>query len=716
MATAIPLGSEFRNMSHNMSNVLGMIDSINNSLKDTSKMLRVAFDSNNVKKMHTEFSSVSTQISGISDRINESIIRQQKSNSIWNMMKRNAKAYVASGEGLRELVNFYRGAVSGANEQVNAEHRVATAMKQKMSVSDQEINKIKNLAREQEKLGVISDEVQMSGIAQLTNYVGSSNSLDTLLPAMNNLAVNKDGVNTNSESIAGIGDIVGQAMTGDLSGIENTGVMFSEAQKNIMLFGNEEEKAIALSEAINSSVGDMNALMAQMPEGKIKQVNDTWSSMKENIGMQLYPAVLSFFDILNNNLPTIAPIFSAITAGVGIVVEAFGGIIDVIGNIVSFVADNWEIIAPILLGVIAIISILAIALNTATIAVKVHSAVVKIAGAVTKAWSIIQTVFNAIMALNPIFLIILAVIALITVIFVVVAVMNKFTGSTLTGLGIICGAVAAVAAVIWNIVAGVINSIMQFLWSFFVEPFIGIIEWILNVFNGGFDSFGDAIKNLIGNIISWFLSLGTVVTKIIDAIFGTNWTGGLNELKGKVLQWGKNEDAITLDKNMPFEIGRIDVTNAWDKGNDFGDGIQNKLGDLAKGFGSGSTDDIINKYIKGDNKLVSGDSYDYSSLYNDIGNTGGYGNLGSLSDSSAATAANTGKIAENTEKTSELLDIVNGNKEKEIIARFTSSTNSVTIDMSGMSNTYNNTADAFDAAKELQNYLNSKMAISVDGV
>lgn len=682
MATVTTYGHDIRTMARNMDSLRSTADNITASM---------------------------TNLNNISNEV----FHQQQESRAKNELK---EQFERIRNGAKIVGIFYKQSLVGANEQINAENKLASIMKQRMSATGREINDVKQLTSAQQDIGVISDEVQMSGVAELANYVRSINSINMLLPEMNNLAVSQKGINTTSESMSGIGNIVGQAMTGDLSGIENTGVMFSEAQKNVMLFGSEEEKAIVLSEAINSSVGDMNVLMAQIPEGKIKQVNDTWSSMKENIGMQLYPAVLSFFDTLNNNLPTIAPIFSAITAGVGIVVEAFGGIIDVIGNIVSFVADNWEIIAPILLGVIAIISILAIALNTVNIAVKVNSAVVKIAGAVTKAWVVIQTIFNAIMALNPIFLIILAVIALITIIFVVVAVINRATGSTLTGLGIICGAVAAVAAVIWNIIAGVINGIMQFFWSFFVEPFIDIIEWILNVFNGGFDSFGDAIKNLIGNIISWFLSLGTVVTKIIDAIFGTNWTGGLNELKGKVLQWGKNENAITLDRNMPFEIGRIDVTNAWDKGNDFGDGIQNKLGDLAKGFGSGSTDDIINKYINGDNNLVSGDNYDYSSIYNDIGNAGGYGNLGPLSDSSAATAANTGKIAENTEKTSELLDIVNGNKEKEIIARFTSSTNSVTFDMSGMSNTYNNTADAFDAAKELQKYLNSKMAISVDGV
>ena len=221
---------------------------------------------------------------------------------------------------------------------------------------------------------------------------------------------------------------------------------------------------------------------------------------------------------------------------------------------INWLANNIEIIGPLVLGVAAALAVYLIA--------------TKGVAAATKVWTAVQTAFNAVMALNPVFLIIMGIILLIALIYAVVAAVNRVTGASTSATGIICGAVLVLAAIIGNTVIGLLNAIIQFIWSIFVEPFLGIIEWILNVCNGGFNSFGDAVANLIGNIISWFLSLGKVVTKIIDAIFGTDWTGGLNALQDKVLAWGKNENSITLDREAPTIDHRFEYGDAWSKGYD----------------------------------------------------------------------------------------------------------------------------------------------------
>ena len=161
---------------------------------------------------------------------------------------------------------------------------------------------------------------------------------------------------------------------------------------------------------------------------------------------------------------------------------------------INWLANNIEIIGPLVLGVAAALAVYLIA--------------TKGVAAATKVWTAVQTAFNAVMALNPVFLIIMGIILLIALIYAVVAAVNRVTGASTSATGIICGAVLVLAAIIGNTVIGLLNAIIQFIWSIFVEPFLGIIEWILNVCNGGFNSFGDAVANLIGNIISWFLSLG----------------------------------------------------------------------------------------------------------------------------------------------------------------------------------------------------------------
>lgn len=211
---------------------------------------------------------------------------------------------------------------------------------------------------------------------------------------------------------------------------------------------------------------------------------------------------------------------------------------------------------------------------------------------------------------------------------------------------------------------------------------------MLNVTNGGFDSFGGAVANLIGNIISWFLSLGEVVTKIIDAIFGTDWTAGLNALQNNVLAWGKNENAITLDREAPTIAYRASYSDAYNKGYDFGQGVENKISDFFGGI-------------------------------KDLGNSGDTGALGSYGAASDM-AANVANIAGDTSSISDSLDVSEEDlkylrdiAEQEAINRFT--TAEIKVDMSGMSNTVHNTNDLDGIVDGLTTRVLQAMEVVRDG-
>ncbi len=251
-------------------------------------------------------------------------------------------------------------------------------------------------------------------------------------------------------------------------------------------------------------------------------------------------------------------------------------------NLISWTANNIEIIGPIVLGVVGAFLTYQIAVNGVA--------------AATKAWTAAQAILNAVMAANPVVLIIMAVMLLVAAFYAVIAAINKFTGTSLSATGIIVGALAAAGAFVINLFIGVINSVVQLIWSVFVTPFIGIIEWILNVCMGGFDSFGDAVANLIGQIIGWFLDLGKVVTTIIDAIFGTDWTSGLEGLRQNVIAWGKNENAITVEHSAP-QFERIEYGDAWDAGYNLGQGIEQSIGDTLGIGGMGGTFDAMSSGI-----------------------------------------------------------------------------------------------------------------------
>ncbi|MEA4988925.1 MAG: tape measure protein [Anaerovorax sp.] len=344
---------------------------------------------------------------------------------------------------------------------------------------------------------------------------------------------------------------------------------------------------------------------------------------------------------------------------------------------INMLANCWSILEPILLGVIAAIitynSVMGIAWLTtlkdaAAIAWKTICDWAQVAA--TNATKIATEGLNAALAACPITWIIIAIIALIAIFYAAVAAINKFKGTSLSATGMIVGAIFVAGAVIANTVIGLLNALIQYVWAIFAEPFIGIIEWILNVTNGGFNSFGGAVANLIGQIISWFLSLGKVVTKIIDAIFGTEWTAGLDSLQDSVLKWGKNEKAITLDRSAPTIEHRFTYQDAWNKGNKIGAGLQDKV-------------------------------------------TGLFSQDDSVPDSLNQTAENTGKMANTMEMSGEDLKYLRDVAEREVINRFTTADLSVTMQTTA---NVNNDLDIDGIISQLEDKTYEMLVSTAEGV
>lgn len=354
---------------------------------------------------------------------------------------------------------------------------------------------------------------------------------------------------------------------------------------------------------------------------------------------------------------------------------------------INWLANNLSVIGPILLGLGAAFLVFQVAAHWTQIAAVATAAyhALSIGFGVltgnTAAASAAVFTFNSALLASPITWIIMLIAVVIGLLYGVVAIINKVTGSSISATGLICGAIAVAGAFIGNTVIGLLNALIQYIWAIFVAPFLGIVEWILNVCNGGFNSFGDAVANLIGQIIGWFLNLGKVVTTIIDAIFGTNWTAGLESLQSSVTAWGKNENAITLDKNAPTIDYRFEYGDAWAAGNDFGKGIDAKIGGM---FNMGG-----------------------------LGDTSGF-DLGDIAAYTGETADNTGKTADALAVTEEQLEYLRDIAERDAINRFT--TAEVKIDMTGMTNRIDGSADLDGVISQLTEGFTEALVTAAEGV
>ncbi len=471
-----------------------------------------------------------------------------------------------------------------------------------------------------------------------------SNAMIQLTQAMAAGALRGEELNSILDGAPGIARAIEKYMgiaEGSIKTVAQEGKVTAEVVKNAMF---------AMADETNAKFDSMPKTWAQI-----------WVDMK-NQALSMFAPILTKINQIGNSTK-FQKVTTGLINGLAAVANVASSALDILIAIASVFVDHWGIIQPLVLGIAAAMLLYngyLIANNAITAisnaqkglaAVQAYKAAVanttlaatEKAEAMAKASATAaQYGFNAALLACPLTWILLIIIAVIAAIYMIVAAINKLTGSTISATGIICGVVAVAGAFVLNCAIGVLNAIIQAIWTIFVAPFLGIVEWILNVCNGGFNSFGDAVANLIGQIIGWFLNLGKVVTTIIDAIFGTDWTSGLESLQSAVTSWGKNENAITLDKNAPTIDYRATYSGAWDAGYDFGQGIDDKIGGMFDASG-----------------LDSMGAFDLSNTLDGI-----YGNTGD-------TAANTAATADALDIAEEDLAYLRDIAEREAINRFT---------------------------------------------
>lgn len=560
------------------------------------------------------------------------------------------------------LINDWLGSADVINK---AETQLASVMAN-MGATRAEFESLKDKAAEVEGFSTFGTETVLAGAGELATYLQSGKAIEAMMNTMADYAAGMGGINVDDRQMVEYATQLGKALDGQFDGLRKKGFIASDAQKKILETGSELERVAVITDIIAQSWDGLAEAMANTPQGQIVQMQNNFDGIKQKVGNELYPAVVEFFNIINSNMPTIEALMMGFAHAAEVVMVVLGGIIEAASWVASIFIDNWSIIGPIIMGVAG--------------AILLYGAYLGMINLWTHLVTAAQWLWNAAMTANPIGLIIAGIALLIGLFYALIGAINKSAGTSISATGIIAGAFAVLGAFIWNTVVGVINAIIQFLWTGFVEPWIGIIEWVLNVFNGGFNSFGDAVANLLGQIISWFLSLGKVVTNIIDSIFGTNWTAGLSSLQDSVLAWGKNEAAITLDRKAPMIESRIEYGKAWDAGYDWG-------ANLFKNDPREKQDPLQNIWDQA--------------------------NLNSLATDGANTAANTAKMAKSMEGSEEDLKYLRDLAERDVINRFT--TAEVKVDMTNH-NTVNSDLDLDGIIDKFGEKLEETLDVIAEGV
>lgn len=203
------------------------------------------------------------------------------------------------GLSVAAIVAAAKGAKDAYDEQTEASAKLAQVMRNTMGARSEEIKSIEDLIDAQERLGVVKGGVQTEAAQELGTYLTLSSSLKTLIPVMNDMVAQQYGMKASAESAVSIATMMGKVMHGQTSALSRYGYSFTAAQEAILKYGTEEQRAATLAEAVEESVGGMNAALAATPNGRLQQVSNTLGKIQETFGQAVSNIAVLFIPAMN---------------------------------------------------------------------------------------------------------------------------------------------------------------------------------------------------------------------------------------------------------------------------------------------------------------------------------------------------------------------------------------------------------------------------------
>ena len=396
-------------------------------------------DSNSFKNLTKDAEGLKKAMSGV---ITEG--QQLKGNVI------NFAALATGIDAAQRSFSQLQGAMQGLADayavQETAEKKLETVMRQRMGASEDDIQSIKDLASAQQEIGVIGDEVQLSGAQQVATFLKERDSLAALMPAMNNLLAQQKGLTATTGDAVQIGNLMGKAMMGQVDALKRVGITFTEAEGNVMKYGTEQERAAMLAQIITNNVGEMNAELANTESGKQQQLVNTLGDIKEELGA-LVNGALPFVIIAAESTQALASITTLITGVKALSTTIYASAKAFAVSTAAFIKNK-----------------------AATLATAAAQGVVK---AATLAWTGVQKVLNIVLTANPIGLVIAAIGALVT------AVIYAYNN---------CESFRKIVDKVWEAIKPLATAIMNGLakaFEWLVEKCKEAWEWLKNILGLG---------------------------------------------------------------------------------------------------------------------------------------------------------------------------------------------------------------------------------------
>ena len=605
--------------------------------------------------------------------------------------------------------------------------RVSTEVQADTSQATAAYDAILAKASEIQGAGIYGDEAMIAGAAEFATYFSDANAILSMMDTLTDYAMGMSGGGAlDTEAMVDYATGLGKIMSGSYDAMTKKGFEFTDTQKAIIEgtateaqiaaelgeeylgMSQDMQAAAAINAVIAEGWGGLYEAMSNTPEGKLIQLNNTLGDIKENVGAGIYPAVVSFVDVIQTHTPQIEAAAMGLATMLGFVISLLTGMVEGAISFGTAVADNWSWIGPIVYGIVAAlgayVGYLGVmkAMELASAAGKIimcaasyaHAAATGTEASATAAATAAQYGLNTALLACPITWIVVAVIALVAGIMALCNWIAKTTGVAQTGFGVLTGGINVVIQAVVN--AGLVVA--------------NIALGIWNALGAVCSNIGTAFHNVIANVQSWFYGLLstalTVVAGICEALNKLPFvefdysgiTSKADEYAAKSAEAANSKEEYTSVADAFSEgFGTFDAysegwaSDAFQAGAAWGDSVADKVGGMFDGLGyePGTIEDFANQGF---------DSFAMDGLGNDVGEI----------------ADNTGGMAHALDVSGEELKYLRDIAERDAINRFT--TAEVKIDMTGMTNKIDSSNDLDGVIRELTDGFSEALVTAAEGV
>lgn len=257
-----------------------------------------------------------------------SIANMKKAQNMWDALQKSCQrmgqvlnntgtklsGFISVSAGIGAIQSDIADVTKSVADRINAETELNTAMRKTKGIVLSNTRSVREYAAQLQALGVMGNEVILSGEQQIASYQLQTNTIKKLLPGMNDLLMQQRRLGTVQEAAVNIGDMLGKSIQAQTGVLNDEIIGFSQAQEQISRYNFESQNAAFITDVLQFKIWGVNQAIAQMNLNNITLMTGAWMNMQAVIG-GLISSVVTFAAQVNTVMPVVQAQIQSVAAG-----------------------------------------------------------------------------------------------------------------------------------------------------------------------------------------------------------------------------------------------------------------------------------------------------------------------------------------------------------------------------------------------------------------